>query len=77
MSRLLHFSVFLWVVMLLIAALLLSGCAAFETEVAPKVAKAVNTYCEQPQSERMLLRERVNGLIAPNSIKVTCQGDAP
>jgi hypothetical protein len=55
----------------------LTGCAAFNKEVAPRVAQAVNTYCLEPQESRSLIRQQVNTLIAPNQIRVTCQGDAP
>jgi hypothetical protein len=57
--------------------LCLTGCAAFNKEVAPRVAQAVNAYCLEPQESRALIRQQVNGLIAPNTIRVTCQGDAP
>jgi uncharacterized protein YceK len=53
----------------------LSGCTAFSTKVAPQVAKGVNRYCLEPLSERQLIRSQVNGMITPNSIKVTCAGD--
>lgn len=59
------------------AVLCLTGCAAFNKEVAPRVAQAVNTYCIEPQESRALIRQQVNALIAPNQIKVTCQGDQP
>ena len=55
----------------------LPGCAAFNKEVAPRVAQAVNTYCLEPQESRALIRAQVNGLISPNTIRVTCQGDVP
>lgn len=51
------------------------GCTSIRANVGPKVAKAVNRYCEEPQEARRTLRTEVNGLIAPNSIVVTCAGD--
>lgn len=58
-------------------AIFLTGCAAFNKEVAPRVAQAVNTYCIEPQESRALIRQQVNALITPNQIRVTCSGDAP
>lgn len=53
----------------------LTGCSLVTPKVAPQVAKAVNRYCEEPLSERLVIRETVNGMIQPNTIKVTCAGD--
>lgn len=53
----------------------LSGCSLIAPKVGPQVAKAVNRYCEEPYDERGVLRQEVNSLIAPNTIKVTCEGD--
>lgn len=55
--------------------LCLTGCAAFNKEVAPRVAQAVNTYCLEPQESRAVIRAQVNSLITPNTIAVTCKGD--
>jgi hypothetical protein len=52
-------------------AFLVTGCA----QVAPRVAKAVNRYCEEPLSTRLLLRSSVNQMTQPNSVKVHCDGD--
>lgn len=57
------------------AVLSLSGCTVFNAKVAPQVAKGVNRYCLEPLSERQLIRSQVNGMITPNTIKVTCAGD--
>jgi hypothetical protein len=57
--------------------LCLTGCAAFNKEVAPRVAKAVNVYCLEPQASRQLIRSQVNAMVAPNTIRVDCAGDAP
>jgi hypothetical protein len=54
---------------------LLTGCAAFNKEVAPRVAKAVNHYCLEPLATRQLIRGQVNAMVAPNAVKVTCAGD--
>jgi hypothetical protein len=62
-------------VILLVTALALSGCALIAPKVGPQVAKAINRYCQEPLSERLVLRESVNSQIAPNSVKVTCSGD--
>lgn len=58
-----------------ILAVTLSGCSVFTAKVGPQVAKAVNRYCQEPLSERLLLRGQVNGLITPNAVKVTCAND--
>lgn len=53
----------------------LSGCSLIQANVGPKVAKAVNRYCQEPLDERVIIRGQVNNLIAPNTIKVTCLND--
>jgi hypothetical protein len=53
----------------------LSGCASLNSQVAPRVAKAVKAYCLEPQESRTLIRAQVNQITAPNSVKVTCEGD--
>lgn len=58
-------------ILLCVAAAMLCGC----TTVAPKVAKAVNRYCQEPFETRMLLRASVNQMTAPNSVAVKCAGD--
>lgn len=63
------------IVALTLAVLCLSGCTVFNAKVAPEVAKGVNRYCLEPLSERQLIRSQVNGMITPNTIKVTCAGD--
>jgi hypothetical protein len=50
---------------------LCTGCAA----TAPRVAKAVNIYCLEPQLTRQMLRENLAAMIAPNKLEVTCAGD--
>lgn len=54
---------------------LLGGCSQLTARAAPKLAKAINTYCEEPQDSRMALRSQVNALIAPNSVQVNCAAD--
>ncbi len=58
----------------LLLALALSGCAVF-APVTEKIAVGVNKYCEQPYDARLLLRAEVNKAVAPNAVKVTCDGD--
>jgi len=53
----------------------MAGCAAFNTNVAPKIADGVKHYCVEPQANRALIRAEVNAMIAPNTIKVECAGD--
>lgn len=62
---------------LAVALVLLTGCETVRTNVGPQVAKAVTRYCQEPLSERQTIRAEVNGLIAPNQIRVTCAGDPP
>jgi hypothetical protein len=57
--------------------LCLTGCAAFNKEVAPRVAQAVTVYCLEPQPTRQLIRAQVAELVKPNAIAVTCASDAP
>lgn len=73
--RLVKFTIVLWMLALLVVAL--GGCTAFRGAVGPQVAKAVNRYCLEPLSARSLIRAEVNGLIAPNAIRVDCAGDPP
>ncbi len=54
-----------------------TGCETFRANVGPQVAKAVTRYCQEPLAERQVIRTEVNGLIAPNTIRVTCVGDPP
>lgn len=57
-------------------AVSLAGCATVSTEVAPRVAKAVQIYCVEAPESRALIRSQVNSMIAPATIRVTCPGDA-
>lgn len=56
---------------------LFTGCAAFNKEVAPRVAQAVNIYCLEPQTTRALIRAQVAQMVQPNTITVQCAGDVP
>jgi hypothetical protein len=56
--------------------LCLTGCAAFNKEVAPRVAQAVTVYCLEPATTRALIRAQVAEMAKPNSIAVTCAADA-
>lgn len=73
MFRVIKFSLFLWFFLLLTVAL--TGCSVLSPKVGPYVAKAVARYCAEPEASRKLLRAEVNGLVAPNAVHVTCQGD--
>lgn len=55
--------------------LCLTGCAAYNVKVAPRIAQGVTLYCSEPLAERQLIRSQVNAQIAPATIKVTCAGD--
>lgn len=63
-----------FVLMVLICAGL-SACSLLQRNVAPRVAKAVQSYCAQPRESRLLVRQQVNELIIPNRVQVTCAGD--
>lgn len=54
---------------------LLWGCAQFQRKAGPEIAKAINSYCKQPLEVRLVLREQVAELIAPNRARVDCEGD--
>ena len=56
-------------------AVVLAGCSLITPKVGPQVAKAVNRYCGEPYQERLVIRQSVNDMIKPNTIKVTCEGD--
>lgn len=64
-----------------ITALLLAGCLAgcslIAPHVGPELAKGINRYCEQPFAERQLVRDSINAQIAPHSVRVTCATDPP
>lgn len=64
----------MWITLIVTLALT-SACTTFTTQVGPRVAQAVTRYCAEPKSERMLLREQVKTLAAPNSIQVNCAVD--
>jgi hypothetical protein len=64
-------------IVLAITLMLMSGCAAFNKNVAPKIADGIKQYCVEPQATRLAIRSEVNALITPNSIKVECVGDTP
>jgi hypothetical protein len=59
-----------------LAVCALAGCSVIAPKAGPYLAKGVNRYCEEPEAARVLLRTEVNSLIAPNSVRVTCSGDA-
>ena len=61
-----------------VAPAVLVGCSLLNP-VTEKVADAVDRYCEEPQSERALIRETVNAELASegHSVVVTCAGDSP
>lgn len=67
-------SLALWITLFLVMALL-SGCDIFTQKAAPTIAKGVQRYCREPLAERQLIRGQVNGMIAPNTVRVDCAGD--
>jgi len=68
---------FTWLsaVYLLVILFVLTGCAAFNQDVAPRIADGVKHYCIEPQATRAAIRTEVNAMIAPNTIRVDCAGD--
>lgn len=55
--------------LVVLAVVGLAGCSMFENMAAPFVA----SYCAAAtDGERAILRARVNGALAPNSVEVTC-----
>lgn len=67
-------------ILMAVIAVILSGCALFDsyqTKAAEDIAKGIATYCAATiESERAILREKVNALAAPNTIVITCGGGA-
>ncbi len=61
--------------LIFICLAVLSGCSLISPKVGPQVAKAVNRYCGESYQIRLLMRTEVNGMIKPNTVKVTCEGD--
>jgi hypothetical protein len=59
----------------LLSALFLSGCSALPiVETGAKIV--VSHYCtDTPAIGRSMLRARINAVIAPDSIAITCDGD--
>jgi hypothetical protein len=62
-------------ILLLLLAMSITGCTTLESRVGPKLSKAISDYCMQPQANRALLRQEVNGLIKPNSAQINCAAD--
>ena len=50
----------------------LSACSVITPKIGPKVAKAVNQYCNEPLAVRLANREMINAMIAPNHIALSC-----
>lgn len=57
-----------------LGVLMLPACTAFEP-VAEHVARAIDRYCAEPYSARLLLRESVNAQLAGHRVRVECAGD--
>lgn len=57
------------------ATLVLTGCSLITPKISGKVADGVHRYCQEPESVRLVIREEVNSMIKPNSIRVYCYGD--
>ena len=56
-------------------ALAAVACKTLQTKVGPRAAQAINAYCLEPLATRQALRTEVNSLIAPNQVKIVCEGD--
>lgn len=63
---------------LVIAATMSAGCSLV-APVTERVAQAVDRYCEEPRSARLVYRETINAQLAAHghSVAVTCAGDTP
>jgi hypothetical protein len=56
----------------------MSGCGLLPTSMKDRIAEGVKQYCSRlTPGERQVMRSEVNAIVAPNSIKVTCEGDPP
>lgn len=66
------------IIFLAAAIFTISGCAMFSDyteKAAEEIATGIATYCAATiESERAILREKVNALAAPNTIVITCDG---
>lgn len=59
-----------------IAAIVMSGCSLISKTLGPDIAKGVNQYCvELNQSERLLIMQSLNAELSPNMIHVHCNGE--
>jgi len=61
----------LWVLAIVV---MMSACQAFEP-VAEHVVRAVDRYCAEPYTTRLLMRETVNARLGGHRIMVHCAGD--
>lgn len=61
----------------LLSVVALSACASLTENVTPKVVKAVNLYCDEPQDARAVVRANVNDALTENghAVRVDCAGD--
>jgi hypothetical protein len=57
--------------LIILTVTLFSGCSYFGKHAGP----FVNSYCEEPLTERIAIREAVAAEIAPNRIHIICEGD--
>ena len=58
---------------ILLIALFAAGCSMFP--VGSLAKSFVDRYCSAPETGRHLLRSAISTQIAPNQIKVICDGD--
>lgn len=58
---------------LTLALLTAGGCTTIEE----KAVSFVGKYCELDKQQREANREAINTAIAPNHIRLTCEGDEP
>lgn len=60
--------------LLLIVAILLTGCTAVKTTELV-ISEVVSDYCKAPMNGRALIQQRVQSILQPNTIKIICAND--
>jgi hypothetical protein len=66
------------ILMALLVALTLPGCATIAERTAPEIAKLIDRYCDaEDQRARAVLRDAINAELAKegHKAKIECHGD--
>jgi uncharacterized lipoprotein YmbA len=60
--------------LVVVLALLMSGCAAIKTTELI-LSEVVADYCTAPEAGRAIIQARVHSVLDPNTIKIVCAAD--